>query len=135
MPLLALAVLGGSYYQARQQKKASEQARLEASRQNAAASEQAKQTLAQQKETNAIAREKLTYEVEKNKEDKAKLESESKKIADQMEAENKALAEQEMTRIKNMRRSGSRALLSDTRLNPELGLGGGADSFGSGMSL
>lgn len=135
MPLIALAVLGGAAYQAKQQKRAADAARAEAARANAAAIRQAETTAAAQRETNEIARQRLTFEMTKNQEEKAKLEAESKKMADQIEAENKAIAEQEMTRIKNMRRYGSRALLSDTRLNPELGLGGGNDSFGSGMSL
>lgn len=135
MPFIAGALLVGSVYQANQQKKAMEQARMEAARQNAMASKQAEVTAAAQRESNELARQKLTFEIEKNKEDKAKLEAEAKKISDELEAENRTLAEQEMTRIKNMRRTGSRALLSDTRLNPELGLGGGTDSFGAGTSV
>lgn len=135
MPFIAGALLVGSVYQANQQKKAAEQARIEAARQTAAASKQAEVTAAAQRESNELARQKLTFEIEKNKEDKAKLEAEAKKISDELEAENRTLAEQEMTRIKNMRRTGSRALLSDTRLNAELGLGGGGDSFGAGTSV
>ena len=82
MPFIALAVLGGSYYQAQQNRQAMSKARDEASRATAVAAEQ-----------------------------------------------------KEAERIKKMQRSGSRSLLSQTRLAPELGLGNGDMTLGAGIAI
>jgi chromosome segregation ATPase len=134
MPFLALAVLGGSYYQANQQRKAMEQSRMEAARQNAVATQQMEAQIGAQREQAAVARQRLEYDIAKNANEKAALESSAKKAADELDAERRSMGEQESARMKAMRRS-SRSLLSDSRLSPELGLGGSEDSFGAGVML
>lgn len=93
-----------------------------------------KQAAAQQAQAD-VARESLTRSMAANAENKAKLE---KEVADQtaaMEAERKALGEKEADRIKKMQRSGSRGLLSQTRLAPELGLGDANATLGAGVAI
>ena len=135
MPFIAFAVLGASYYQSQQQRKAMNQAKDEASRASAVAAEQmSKQAAAQQAQAD-VARETLTRSMAANAENKAKLD---KEVADQtasMEAERKALGEKEADRIKKMQRSGSRGLLSQTRLAPELGLSDGNATLGAGVAI
>jgi membrane-bound lytic murein transglycosylase len=135
MPFVALAVLGAGYYSAQQNRMAMDRARDEASRASAIAAEQmSKQAAAQQAQAD-VARETLSKSIASNAENKAKLE---KEVADQtasMEAERKALGEKESERIKRMQRSGSRSLLSQTRLAPELGLGNGDMTLGAGIAI
>jgi membrane-bound lytic murein transglycosylase len=135
MPFVALAVLGAGYYSAQQNRMAMDRARDEASRASAIAAEQmSKQAAAQQAQAD-VARETLSKSIAANAENKAKLE---KEVADQtasMEAERKALGEKEAERIKRMQRSGSRSLLSQTRLAPELGLGNGDMTLGAGIAI
>jgi membrane-bound lytic murein transglycosylase len=135
MPFVALAVLGAGYYSAQQNRMAMDRARDEASRASAIAAEQmSKQAAAQQAQAD-VARETLSKSIAANAENKAKLE---KEVADQtasMEAERKALGEKESERIKRMQRSGSRSLLSQTRLAPELGLGNGDMTLGAGIAI
>jgi membrane-bound lytic murein transglycosylase len=135
MPFVALAVLGAGYYSAQQNRMAMDRARDEASRASAVAAEQmSKQAAAQQAQAD-VARETLSKSIAANAENKAKLE---KEVADQtasMEAERKALGEKESERIKRMQRSGSRSLLSQTRLAPELGLGNGDMTLGAGIAI
>jgi hypothetical protein len=135
MPFIALAVLGGSYYQAQQNRQAMSRARDEANRASAVAAEQASKTAAAQQAQADVARETLSRSIAANAENKAKLE---KEVADQtaaMEAERKMLGEKEAERIKKMQRSGSRSLLSQTRLAPELGLGNGDMTLGAGIAI
>lgn len=135
MPFIALAILGGSMYQARQQQKAASQARDEANRQNALAAQQMERQIAAQQAQADVARQSLTTQIAKNADEKAKLEAEAKAASDSLDAERRKLGEQEAARMKSLRRSGSRSLLSDSRLNPELGLGGDSGTLGMGMSL
>jgi|LauGreDrversion4_2_1035121.scaffolds.fasta_scaffold1161094_1 chromosome segregation ATPase len=134
MPFLALAVLGGSYYQANQQRKAMEQARMQSAQANAVATQQMEAQIGAQREQAAVARQRLEYDIAKNATEKAALESSAKKAADELDAERRSMGEQESARMKAMRRS-SRSLLSESRLSPELGLGGGGDSFGAGVTI
>jgi chromosome segregation ATPase len=134
MPFLALAVLGGSYYQANQQRKAMEQARMQSAQANAVATQQMEAQIGAQREQAAVARQRLEYDIAKNATEKAELESSAKKAADELDAERRSMGEQESARMKAMRRS-SRSLLSESRLSPELGLGGGGDSFGAGVTI
>ena len=135
MPFIALAVLGASFYQAEQQRKSMNRARDEANRASAVAAEQmSKQAAAQQAQAD-VARKTLETSIAANAENKAKLD---KEVADQtasMEAERKALGEKEADRIKKMQRSGSRGLLSQTRLAPELGLSDGNATLGAGVAI
>lgn len=135
MPFIALAVLGASYYQSQQQRKAMNQARDEASRASAVAAEQMSKQAAAQQAQAEVARKTLETSIAASAENKAKLE---KEVADQtaaMEAERKALGEKEAERIKKMQRSGSRGLLSQTRLAPELGLGDANATLGAGVAI
>ncbi len=135
MPFVALAVLGAGYYSAQQNRMAMDRARDEASRASAVAAEQMSKQVAAQQAQAEVARETLSKSIASNAENKAKLE---KDIADQtatMDAERKALGEKEAERIKKMQRSGSRSLLSQTRLAPELGLGNGDATLGAGVAI
>jgi len=135
MPFVALAVLGAGYYSAQQNRMAMDRARDEASRASAIAAEQMSKQVAAQQAQADVARETLCKSIAANAENKAKLE---KEVADQtasMEAERKALGEKEAERIKRMQRSGSRSLLSQTRLAPELGLGNGDMTLGAGIAI
>ena len=135
MPFVALAVLGAGYYSAQQNRMAMDRARDEASRASAIAAEQMSKQVAAQQAQADVARETLSKSIAANAENKAKLE---KEVADQtasMEAERKALGEKEAERIKRMQRSGSRSLLSQTRLAPELGLGNGDMTLGAGIAI
>lgn len=135
MPFIAFAVLGASAYQAQQQRKAADSARSEAARQATAAAQMAEQQLAVQREQASIARERLNTEVSKNSEERARLDSQAKKMADDLEAQQREYAEQEAQRMRAARRGGRRALLSDARMNPELGVGGEGDQLGSGLTV
>lgn len=135
MPFIALAVLAGSAYQATQQRNAANQARAEAQRANMIATQQMEQQINVQREQAKIARDRMAYEIEQNASNKAELDKQAKQMADDLEAEKRRMGEQEASRLKSMRRSGSRSLLSDARLNPELGLGTSSDTFGSGTQI
>jgi chromosome segregation ATPase len=135
MPFIALAVLGGSYYQAQQNRQAMTRARDEASRASAVAAEQMSKTAAAQQAQADVARETLSRSIASNAENKAKLDKEVAAQTAAMEAERKELGEKEAERIKKMQRSGSRSLLSQTRLAPELGLGGGDMTLGAGIAI
>lgn len=135
MPFIALAVLGGSYYQAQQNRQAMSRARDEANRASAVAAEQASKTAAAQQAQADVARETLSRSIAANAENKAKLDKEVAAQTAAMEAERKELGEKEAERIKKMQRSGSRSLLSQTRLAPELGLGGGDATLGAGIAI
>jgi hypothetical protein len=135
MPFVALAVMGAGFYSAQQNRIAMSKARDEAARQSSIAAEQMSKTAAAQQAQADVARETLTRSIASNAENKAKLD---KEVADQtaaMDAERKALGEKEAERIKKMQRSGSRSLLSQTRLAPELGLGGSNEMLGAGVSI
>lgn len=135
MPFIALAILGATAYQANQQRKAASDARDQASRANAIAAQQMEAQINAQRQQADIARQTLDVQMARNAEEKARLESEAKKASDAIDAERRKLGEQEAARLKSMRRSGTRSLLSDTRLNPELGLGNEGAMLGAGVGL
>jgi membrane protein involved in colicin uptake len=134
MPFIALAILGGTLYQANQQRQAANAARDEASRANAIAAQQMQAQVAAQQQQADIARRTLDVQIARNAEEKSRLEAEAKKAADEIDAERRKMGEAEAARLKSLRRSGSRSLLSDARLNPELGLGGDNAMLGAGVS-
>jgi hypothetical protein len=76
----------------------------------------------------------LDVQIARNAEEKSRLEAEAKKAADEIDAERRKMGEAEAARLKSLRRSGYRSLLSDARLNPELGLGGDNAMLGAGVS-
>lgn len=135
MPFIALAVLGGTIYQAQQQRNAATQARDQASRQNAQAAAQMEQQISAQKAQADVARATLDNSIAQSAGQKAKLEMEAKAASDSMDAERRKLGEAEAARLKSLRRSGSRSLLSDSRLNPELGLTNQNDMLGMGTAI
>lgn len=135
MPFIALAILAGTAYQANQQRKAASEAKDQAARASEVASRQMEAQVRAQQEQAQVARETLSSSIAKNMQDRADLEKQAKSAADSIEADRRALAEQEASRIKAMRRSGSRSLLSDARLNAELGLGGGDSTLGAGLGM
>lgn len=135
MPFIAIAILGATAYQANQQRQASNRARDEAARANQVAAQQMEAQIAAQRQQADIARQTLDVQMARNAEEKARLETEAKKASDAIDAERRKLGEQEAARLKSMRRSGPRSLLSDARLNPELGLGGDGAMLGAGVGL
>lgn len=140
--IIAAATLAATAYGAYEQRKAQDAARAEASRAAQQASEaasaaraQAEQQLgiqreqaAAQREQASVIRQRLDAELKKNSEDKARLEAQAKQQADQLEAERRDLAEKESARIRSVRRSGRRSLMSDVRLAPETGIMSGSDT-------
>jgi membrane protein involved in colicin uptake len=134
MPFIALAILGGTLYQANQQRQAANAARDEASRANAIAAQQMQAQVAAQQQQADIARRTLDVQIARNAEEKSRLEAEAKKAADEIDAERRKMGEAEAARLKSLRRSGYRSLLSEARLNPELGLGGDNAMLGAGVS-
>lgn len=134
MPAMWL-LAGASLYQAEQTRKASRQARNTAREQAALTAQTASQQLAIQREQANTARERLDFEMAKSREDRAKLEADSKKIADELEAEQRKMAKEEASRMSAMRRGGRRSLLSQERLNPELGLTSYEDILGTGVNI
>lgn len=135
MPFVALAVLGAGYYSAQQNRMAMDRARDEASRASAVAAEQMSKQAAAQQAQAEVARKTLETSIAANAENKAKLEKEVAAQTAAMEAERQALGEKEAERIKKMQRSGSRGLLSQSRLTPELGLGGNDVTLGAGVAI
>lgn len=135
MPFIALAILGGSLYTANQQRKAASQAKDQAAQQNAQAAAQMERQIAAQKAQADVARATLDNSIAQSAGQKAKLEAEAKAASDTMDAERRKMGEAEAARIKSLRRSGSRSLLSDSRLNPELGLSNPSDMLGMGTSV
>ena len=135
MPFIAFAVLGASLYSAQQQRKAASQARDQAAQQNAQAAAQMEKQIAAQKAQADVARATLDNSIAQSAQQKAKLEMEAKAAADSLDAERRTLGEAEAARQKSLRRSGSRSLLSDSRLNPELGLTNASDTLGMGTSV
>ena len=136
MPFIALAVLGASIYTANRQSAAASAARADAQRQATAASQQAQQQIAAQREQATVARDRLSFEIGRTAEDRARVESEAQRMAQELETQQRQFAEEEANRMRQMRRGGMRSLLSQERLNPELGLGAyDAQTFGAGTSL
>ena len=135
MPWIALAVLGGSVYQANEQRRAARSAQRQAQEQVAQTYQVQQQQMAAQREQAGIARERLDYEMGKSREDRARLDAEAKKIADELEAEQRKMAKEESSRMSAARRGGRRSLLSQERLNPELGLTAYEDILGTGVNI
>ena len=136
MPFIALATLGAALYTTSQQRVAASRARDDANRQATQAANMAQQQIAAQREQSQVARETLAFQVGKTSEERAKVEAEAKKMALDLETQQREYAEAESNRMRQMRRGGVRSLLSQERLTPELGLGAyDASTFGSGIGL
>lgn len=90
---------------------------------------------AQQDQAKA-AREALAAESQRYTEQKAEAEKQAAAIQKQIEEQRRKEGEKESSRIRAARRGGTRALLSDARLNPEMGIGPmGAGGDGQTSSL
>jgi len=90
---------------------------------------------AQQDQAKA-AREALAAESQRYTEQKAEMEKQAADIQKQIEEQRRKEGKKESARIKAARRGGTRALLSDARLNPEIGIGPmGAGGDGKTSSL
>lgn len=135
MPFIALASLVVGAYSAQQQRAQMSQARDQAAQQSAQAAAQMDRQISAQKAQADVARATLDNSIAQSAGQKAKLESEAQAAADSMDAERRKLGEAEAARLKSLRRSGSRSLLSDSRLNPELGLTNSSDTLGMGTSV
>lgn len=136
MPFIALATLGAALYTTSQQRAAASRARDDATRQATQAAAMAEKQIAAQREQSQVARETLAFQVGKTAEERAKVDAEAKKMALDLETQQREYAETEANRMRQMRRGGVRSLLSQERLTPELGLGSyDANTFGSGVSL
>jgi len=146
MPFIAIATLiaaGASIYGTTRQEAAASKAREESRKQAKEASLMAEKQIAAQREQAAIARQqsdtarqRLQFEIGRAAEDKARLESDATKMAQDLETQQRQFAEQEATRMRQLRRGGVRSLLSQERLAPELGLGTyDSGTFGAGVSL
>jgi lipoprotein-anchoring transpeptidase ErfK/SrfK len=127
---IAAAILGGSVYQATEASKAASKARNASAAEARKASVQMQEQISAQQEQAKVARERLASETAKYSEQKASLEAEAKATAATLEAERRKLGEEESSKLRARVRSGRRALLSDVRINPEMGVLG-ADSTGT----
>jgi uncharacterized protein HemX len=128
--------LAGSVYTAEQARKQAGAARSQAQRQAAAASEQASKQLAIQQRQAKIARERLNFEIGQSSENRARVEQEAQRTAQQLEEQQREMAEEESKRMRQLRRGGYRSLLSQERVNPEAGLGEfGSQTLGTGTNL
>lgn len=129
-----------SYDAAQDAKYQSKVARQEAEARNAAAqAELQRQTEAQQRQAEVAAQrleqEKAAYEAQnaRYEQEKAKLESETAARTAELEAQRRSVAEKESARMKAARRGGTRSLLSEARLSPELGLTSTTDQYNQVM--
>jgi hypothetical protein len=128
--------LGGSIYAADQAKKQANKARSEARAQTAAMSVQAAKQLSVQQEQAKVARERLNFEIGQSSESRSRVEQETARTAQQLEEQQRIMAEEESNRMRQLRRGGFRSLLSQERVNPEAGLGSfGSSTLGSGTGL
>jgi hypothetical protein len=136
MPFIALATLGAALYTTRQQQISAGRARDESMRQATKTSELVEKQITAQQEQAKVARETLAFQVEKTSAERAKVEEDAKKMALDLETQQREYAEGEATRMRQMRRGGVRSLLSQERLSPELGLGSyNVNTFGAGVSV
>lgn len=143
MPFIAIATLAAGIYAANRQSAAASAARDDARKQAIRAADMAEKQMAAQREQSQIAREqseiarqRLQFEIGRTAEDRARVESEAAKMAQDLETQQRQYAEQEAQRMRQLRRGGVRSLLSQERLAPELGLGTyDTGTFGAGVSL
>ena len=131
---IAAAVLGGSVYQANEARKSASKARSASAAEARTAAAQMQQQISAQQEQAKVARERLASETAKYSEQKASLEAEAKSTAATLEAERRKLGEEESSKLRARIRSGRRALLSDVRINPEMGVLGADTTLGASTS-
>ena len=147
MPLIALAIVGGSLYQAnearRSRKSAEDQQTRALMQQQADAAamraELAKQTLEYSKqgasleEQAKLAKQQFETAQLQYGENKASMEAKAKEVQEAAEEERRKAAASEASALKARTRGGRRSLLSQERMDSELGIG--STTLGSGMMV
>lgn len=118
----AAAFLAGSVYQADTARRSANDARRAAERESAITQRQTEQQIALQREQANTAKERLSAETAKYAEQKSAMEAEASRIAKQLEDERRQMGQEESSKMRARIRGGRRALLSDERLAPELGM-------------
>ncbi len=147
MPLIAAAIIGGSLYQAnearRSRKSAEDQQTRALMQQQADAAamraELAKQTLEYSKQGASLEQQaklaKQQFETAQLQygENKASMEAKAKEVQAAAEEERRKAAASEASALKARTRGGRRSLLSQERMDSELGIG--STTLGSGMMV
>jgi hypothetical protein len=147
MPLIAFAVLAGSAYTANEGRKArrdaeNQQAKALLQQQSDAAAmraELAKQTLEYSKqgasleEQAKLAKQQFETSQLQYGENKAAMEAKAKEVQAAAEEERRKAAASEASALKARTRGGRRSLLSQERMDSELGIG--STTLGSGMMV
>jgi hypothetical protein len=126
---ISAAVLAGSIYQTTEARKSAKEARAAAERETAITERQTQQQIEIQQQQAGIAKERLAAETAKYAEQKGAMEAEATRIAKELEDERRRMGQEESSKMRARIRGGRRALLSEQRLNPELGM------LGTGMEL
>lgn len=126
---ISAAVLAGSIYQTTEARKSAKEARAAAERETAITERQTQQQIEIQQQQAGIAKERLAAETAKYAEQKGAMEAEATRIAKELEDERRRMGQEESSKMRARIRGGKRALLSEQRLNPELGM------LGTGMEL
>ena len=127
---IAAAILAGSTYQANEARKSARKAREVATQEAAAAQTAADAQLLEQQKQTSIAKERLSAETARYAEQKSAMEKEAVRIAGQLEEERRMMGQEESSKMRARIRGGRRALLSEERLNPEMGVLGSGVSYG-----
>lgn len=136
MPWIALAVLGGSIYQADQARRAKneslDQQRMALQQQQADAAkmreELARQTQAYQQQAGSLQQQadiaKQTFEASQLQyaENKLAMDQKAKEVQAAADEERRKAAQQEASALKARTRGGRRSLLSGARMDAELGI-------------
>jgi len=147
MPLIAAAIIGGSLYQANEARRARKgaedqqrQALMQQQRDAAAMREElARQTLEYSKQGASLEQQaklaKQQFETAQLQygENKAAMEAKAKEVQAAAEEERRKAAAAEASALKARTRGGRRSLLSQERMNSELGIG--STTLGSGMMV
>ena len=129
---IAAATLAGSAYQADRARKSAKEARLAAEREAAVTERQTQQQIELQQQQAGIAKERLAAETAKYAEQKGAMEAEATRIAKELEDERRRMGQEESSKMRARIRGGQRALLSEQRLNPEMGLLGAGTEMSYG---
>lgn len=143
----AAAIVGSTLYTANEARNARQSAEREQRKALAAQEQQAaemrgevaKQTAEYAKQSaslesqSKLAKEKFDLESLQYNENKLAMEKKAKEVQDQLDEDRRKAAAQEASALKARTRGGRRMLLSQERLNPELGVAAG--QLGSGMMV
>ena len=127
---IAGAMLLGSAYQASEARKSAKDARRVAEREAATLERSTAAQIEQQQQQTAVATERLKMETSRYAEQKSTMEKEAERIASELDAQRRQMGAEDSSKMKARIRGGKRALLSEERLNPELGMLGAGISYG-----